>query len=108
MGHCEMSELNVLLAISKFIKHGLARQIHPHQPMPAQERSDLLDQLQNTLSEITGPVASVIINDAFQAIGAQPEELARCDIQHLFTLVSLHLEEDEREAFDKWVASYQS
>lgn len=104
---CGMSELDLLLTICKFIKHSLVREIRPHRPMEDRKRAHLQDQLQHTLSDITGPVASVIVNDAFQAIGAPPEELAQCDIPHLFSVVSLHLEEDEREAFNQWAATYK-
>lgn len=102
----ELSELDLLLTVCKLLKTGLLKQIHPHQPMTEDKRSDFLDQLQNTLSDITGPVASVIVNDAFEAIGVLPEELAECDISYLFSVVSFHLEDDEKEAFSQWVKAY--
>ncbi len=102
----DLSELDVLLTVCKFIKHQLVRVVHPHQPMDADRRSVFLEQLENTLSDITGPVASVIINDAFEAIGAPAEELAECDISHLYAVIISHLEDDEKEAFTQWTQTF--
>lgn len=105
-GKSDMSELDLLVTLCKLIKTGLVKVVRPHQSMDEQKRSELLDQIEDELSEITGPVASIIINDAFKAIGAPAEELAECDIPHLFSVISFHLEEDEREAFNRWVESF--
>lgn len=103
----DMAELDLLLTLCKLIKTGLVKVVRPHQPMAVEKRTALLEQIENELSEITGPVASVIIADAFKAIGAPPEALAECDIAHLFSVITIHLEDDEREAFARWVEAYE-
>ena len=106
-GKYDMNELDLLLTICKLIKKGLIVQVRPHQPMDVDSRSDFLEKLNDKLSDITGPVASVIINDAFEAIGAPPEQLAQCDITHLYTTIAFHLEDDEKETFSTWADSVQ-
>lgn len=104
----DLSELDVLLTMCKFIKHQLVRIVRPHQPMDAARRTAFLEQLENTLSDITGPVASVLIHDAFEAIGAPAEELAECDVTHLYAVIISHLEDDEKEAFIQWTNTFVS
>lgn len=103
----DMGELDVLLTLCKFMQHDLVRVVQPHQPMDEGRRTAFLEQLENTLSDITGPVASVIIHDAFEAIGAPAEELAECDISHLYSVISSHLEDDEKEAFTQWAQTFK-
>lgn len=103
----DLNELDMLVTICRLIKTGLVKKIHSHKPMAGEKRSVFLDELNDILSDITGPVASVIINDAFEAIGAPPEELAECDLPHLYSVVRHHLEEDERAEFTKWLETFK-
>ena len=104
----DLSELDVLLTICRLIKTGLVKQVHSHQPMTDEKRNLFIGELNDILSDITGPVASVIINDAFEAIGAPPEDLAECDLPHLYSVVKFHLEEDERAEFTKWLDTFKT
>jgi len=104
----DMSELDLLVTICRLIKTGLVKEVRPHQPMAAEKRLGFLEGLENVLSDITGPVASVLINDAFQAIGAPPDKLAECDIPHLYSVIAFHLEDDEKEAFSEWVSAFNN
>lgn len=103
----DLSELDMLVTICRLIKMGLVKKVHSHEPMADEKRIVFLDELNDILSDITGPVASVIINDAFEAIGATPEELAECDLPHLYSVVNFHLEEDERAEFTKWLETFK-
>lgn len=102
----QLNELDLLLIVCKLIKAGLLKPIRPHQPLEDKGRKAFLEELHNTLSDLTGPVATVIINDAFEAVGASAETLALCDIPHLFSVIALHLEEDEKQAFLGLAAKY--
>jgi hypothetical protein len=102
----QLNELDLLVIVCKLIKAGLVRQIAAHQPMASKGRKAFLEELHNTLADITGPVASVLIADAFDAIGAPAETLAECDIPHLFALIALHLEDDEKKTLLRLAAQY--
>lgn len=102
----ELNELDLFWTVCKLLKTGLLKEIKPHQPLAEDQRSAFIGQLENILSEITGPVASVIISDAFDAVDISPEELAECDISFLFSVVSFYLDDDEKEAFSQWVEAY--
>ena len=106
VSNLEISELEVLSYIYILTTRGLVEMVATYPPMEEDRRVRFLDSLQETLSELVGPAANVIINDAFSELGTVPELLAQRDIPGLMKSISLHLDEDEKAVFDKWGSIY--
>ncbi len=100
------SELAVLTHACKLILAGVARPAPAKKSMPEKERNDFLHALQDKLTELVGPAGSLLIEDAFSAMGIDAESLAREDIPQLLQEIGTLLDAEEREALAGWSDEY--
>jgi hypothetical protein len=96
----EVSELEVLLIISRFVKNGLAEVVKFHEPISSDENSRFFAILIETLSDITGPVAEVLVDEVCDAMGMTREDLCKSDIGPLFNFIRKKLDKDEQDALN--------
>ncbi len=94
-------ELEVLAKIYKLCNLGIARIFKANKPMKKQACESFLKNLQETLSELVGPVADVLLDDAFEKIGIQPDSLSETDIPLLLNTIGAELGEKERAVLGK-------
>ncbi len=102
------SELAVLTHVCKLILAGVARPAPAREGMPDEERNDFLQALNKKLTELVGPAAYLLVEDAFHAMGTGPESLARDEIPRLLGEIGTLLETDEQEALVRWSKRYQA
>ncbi len=101
-----LSELWALSIISQLCQQGLALMVSAQKPMEDKEKAHFLNSLKETLLELVGPAADVIIDDAFESIGSEPELVSRNQIAELIEAISYHLNSDEQLFFKKWGIDY--
>ncbi len=101
------SELAVLTHACKLILAGVARPAPARESMPEKERNDFLQALEEKLTELVGPAGSLLVEDAFKAMGIAPESLAREEIPQLLQEVGTLLDAAEKEALVSWFGQYQ-
>ncbi len=100
------SELAVLTHACKLILAGVARPAPAKKSMPEKERVDFLHALHEKLTELVGPAGSLLVEDAFAAIGSDPESLSRDEIGQLLEEIGTLLDAEEREALASWSESF--
>ncbi len=95
-----LSELDVLLIISHFVDRGLAYLLRAHEPLSVDEKRRFFKILTETLSEITGPVAEIIVDEVCAAMGKAREDFCKSDLGPLFNYICTGLEKEEQEALN--------
>ena len=96
----ELSELEVLLIISSFVSKGIIEIATPHAPISNVENNRFFNILHDVLSDITGPVAEVLVDEVCDAMGMARENLCKSDIGPMLDFIRKRLDDDERDAFD--------
>jgi len=74
---------------------------------PALAERYFLQALEDKLTELVGPAGSLLIEDAFSAMGMEPESLARDEIPQLLQEIGTQLDADERGALAGWSEEYR-
>ncbi len=98
----KISEFDVLNTIFHLSELGIAEMIGAHRPMENAQREAFLASLKEILSDIIGPAAEVIIDDAFETINSEEKYLARREIPDLIRAIAMHLDPDEKTVFSDW------
>ncbi len=96
----ELSELEVLLIISSFANKGIIEMTTPHVPISTVENNRFFTILHEVLSDITGPVAEVLVDEVCNAMGMARKNLCKSDIGPMLNFIRKRLDDDERDAFD--------
>lgn len=97
----KFSELQILIAISRFVDNGFAKVIRPHEPIPTVENDRRFAKLIEILSGIIGPVASVLVNEACDAMDMEQNSFCESDFKPLLLFIMEKLGEDEQHAIIK-------
>lgn len=101
------SELTFLTYACRLIMAGVAKaQVTEKEMMKEEERILFLHSLQETLTQLIGLAAPLLIDDAFAEIKAQPDTLSNKAIPHLLTAIRKMLDDNEQEALDEWEKAY--
>lgn len=100
------SELDVLISVYRLVSSDIAKFLSDSIPMPEKERADFVNTLSEKLMEFVGPAASILISDAFKALGHGPEMLSREEIPRLIESVYDPLEKKEQEALARWSLAF--
>ena len=101
-------ELPVLTHICRLILAGVTEEVVRKDVMVKHERTDFLDSLNDQLTELVGPVASILVEDAFEAIESQPDMLTKEEIPQLSTAISTHLDAADKSELHRWTTGYLS
>lgn len=98
LNYSKFSELQTLIIMSRFVDNGFAKVVRPHEPLPASENDRRFAQLIEILSEIIGPVAGVLVDEACYAMGMVQDHFCESDFKLLLFFIMDQLEEDEQHA----------
>ena len=101
-----LSELAVLTRTCRLILAGVAQEGVVKDVLPKHERQDFLDKLDETLVDLVGPAASILIDDGFDEIGSKPDTLAKEDIGPLLSAIGGNLDDAEKTALNAWGGKY--
>ncbi len=96
------SEFGVLKCIHKFHKMGMVTMMSTSPPMSDQEKQHFLNGLRDRLTDMLGPAANMIINEAFEETKVDLTHLSRMHLPELLDSISTHLDANELSEFNKW------
>lgn len=101
------SELVLLTHVCRLLMAGVAKaQVIQKEVMKEEEQILLLHSLNETLTELIGLVAPILVDDAFAEIESQPNMLSKEEIPLLLAAVRKTLDDKEKEELDKWERAY--
>jgi len=98
--HSELYELEVLLIISGFVDRKFAEIKSPHASVTSDESNRFFEIVVDMLSDITGPVGEIIVDEVCDAMGMARENLCKSDIGPLLNAARKRLDTDEQDALD--------
>ncbi len=101
------SELAVLAHTCKLVMAGVANKVTIKNVMPKQDREKFLELLNAKLTDLIGPAGLILVDDAFEKIGSDPETLTREEIPALIAEIGVLLDDKELVELDKWSTTYQ-
>jgi hypothetical protein len=96
----ELSELAMLTILSGFVDRDIAEVKRLHSPIPIDANENFFSILLDVLSEITGPVAEVLLDEVLDAMGMEREDLSNSDIGPMLDSIQKRLDSDEQEEFN--------
>ena len=96
----EVSELELLLNIANFADKGLAEVVKFHESISSDESNRFFTILIDVLSEITGPVGEILVDEVCDAMGMAREDLCVSDTGPLLNFIRERLDADEQEALN--------
>lgn len=99
-----LPQLETLSIIYRLLHRGRARKLTTYQPMDTAARQAFQEAVRNTLLDLVGPAAEVIMAEAFESMKIKPELLAKEQVPELIASISRHLDPDETAAFKQWAA----
>jgi len=101
------SELAVLTHTCRLIMAGVAEQVREKKDiLPQPDREALLSSLDEELTNLVGPAGAILVEDAFEKIGSEPETLAQSEVGPLFDEIKVMLDDDEKEDFAAWAKQF--
>lgn len=101
------SELAVLTHTCRLIISGIAEQVTEKKDiLPQQKREELLQSLDGKLTDLVGPAGAILVEDALEKIGSEPEVLAQSEIARLFEEIKVMLDDDEKKSFTDWAKKF--
>ena len=96
----EVSELELLLIISQFVDKGFIEVVKFHESVSADESNRFFTILIEVLSDITGPVGEILVDEVCDAMGMAREDLCVSDTGPLLNFIREKLDEDEQDALN--------
>jgi len=101
------SELAVLTHACRLIMSGVAEQIvEKKDVLPQEERENLLQSLDDKLTDLVGPASAILVEDGLEKIGSTAETLTKSEIAPLFSEIEVMLDDDEKEIFLDWTKKF--
>lgn len=101
------SELVLLTHVCRLLMAGVAKtQVIQKEVMKEEEQILLLHSLNETLTELIGLVAPILVDDAFAEIKSQPNMLSKEEIPLLLAAIRKTLDDKEKEELDKWERAF--
>ena len=101
------SELAVLTHTCRLIMEGVAEQVRIKKDvLPPQDREALLNALDEKLTDLVGPAGTILVEDAFEKIGSEAENLAQSEIGPFFDEIKEMLDDNEKENFAGWAKQF--
>lgn len=101
------SELALLAHTCRLIMTGVAQVQEVRKELMTEEEHILfMHSLEEMLTQLIGLAAPILMDDAFAAIGCQPESLGKEDIPSLLEEIRKSLDDNEREELDQWERAY--
>jgi len=105
-----LPDLDVFRTIYWYLRRRLIRMVPEEKPMENRFRDQLLNYMKQTLTDLVGPAADNVLNNAFDAIETRPERLSDRQLSSLVRAICSRLDIKERRNFHSWAGgmSYQS
>ncbi len=101
-----MTELKILWYIQLLFSKDMAKMVATSKPLGDDERDYILKTLEERIGEFVGPAAGILIQDAFESTGTDPEFLTKTKLAELTTEVCQQIDEKEIISVKKWVLDY--
>jgi hypothetical protein len=95
-----LSEFQVLSTISNLAENKIIGAVRSHGYLSGKESKRFFSILMEILSDITGPVASVIVDEVFDSMGITRENLCRSDMGPFLNFIRNKLDPDEQDALN--------
>ena len=97
-----LADLDVCRTIYRYFQRRVVRVVPEERPMETDLRNQLLDYMKQTLTDIVGPAADRVLNNAFDAIETRPDRLSDRQLSSLVTAICSKLDLKERRNFHSW------
>jgi len=101
-----MTELKILWYIQLLFSKDMAKMVATSKPLGDDERDYILKTLEERIGEFVGPAAGILIQDAFESTGTDPEFLTKTQLAELTIEVCQQIDEKEIISVKKWVLDY--
>jgi len=101
-----MTELETLGYICLLFSKDMAKMVAASKPLVDDERDYILKTLEERIGEFVGPAAGILIQDAFESTGTDPEFLTKTQLAELTIEVCQQIDEKEIISVKKWVLDY--
>lgn len=101
------SELALLAHTCRLIMTGVAQVLEiQKESMTEEEHILFMHSFEEMLTQLIGLAAPILMDDAFAAIGCEPETLSKEEVPALLEEIRKSLDDDEREELGKWESAY--
>jgi len=97
-----LPDLDVFRTIYWYLRRHLIRMIPEEKPMEYRFRDQLLNYMKQTLTDLVGPAADNLLDNAFNAIESRPEHLSDRQLSSLIRAIGSRLDIKERRNFNSW------
>ena len=105
-----MTETEVLSAICWLHTHGLIELISESETLSGEKKTEFLNAFRERLADLIGPVADMVMEDAFESIGTDnPDDLEYLNkpmIMDLKNAVCQQIDKKEAVIINEWVSEY--
>ena len=106
----DMTETEVLSAICWLHAHGLIELVSASESLSGKKKTDFLNAFRERLADLIGPVADMVMEDAFESIGTDnPDHLDSLDkplIMELKNAVCQQIDKKDAGIVNEWVSEY--
>ncbi len=96
----ELTELEMLMIISRFVEMDFTKVVKPHKLISIEKSDHFFKILSKTLSGITGPIAKVMVDEAYNVMGLTKNNLCRSDLGPLLNFIRKNLNKKEQKALN--------
>jgi len=105
-----MSEIEVLSGIGWLHTHALVELVSKSESLSGEKKIDFMNAFRERLADLVGPVADMVMEDAFETIGTDnPDDLDSLPfplIMELKNAVCQQIDQGEAAIINEWVSEY--
>ena len=96
------AEIAVLISIYKLVRNGAASMVTDQKPMDPEKSEAFLSSLTEKLSDLVGPVADMLVDEALDDIGCGRETLSENQVPKVIDLICTHMDDKECAVIHSW------
>ncbi len=101
-----MTELNILRYIHFLFAKDMVKLVATSKPLGADEIDYILKTLKERISEFIGPAAGILIEDALENTGTDPDFFTKDQLIELITEICQQIDEEEIISIKKWALDF--
>ncbi len=99
-------EIQALSTIYKLKTMGAVEVLATQKPIEKEKRESFLSALKDTLIDLVGPIAEMLIVEAFEALDTRPELISKKELPQLVATIGANLDPTQRLSLEKWSRAY--
>ncbi len=102
----DLLEIDVLSTIYKLKTMGVAEVLTTQKPIEKEKRESFLGALKDILIDLVGPMAEMLIIEAFDALKIRPELISKSQLPQLVASIGTNLDQTQKLSLEKWGQAY--